>query len=245
MPRPATESTPCPVCRKADGCLISHDGRSVSCRHLLPGVALGGDPWAGVPPELRIQSDATPEAGRWAAEASRYAAALTDAHRAWIDARLGLPPGALARYPLLGCSGVTPDGPIITFPEVDPHGRVTGIVARHPGPAGDEKRALPGSKRGLSVPAGWQDQPGTVYVVEGASDAAALVAAGRCAVGRPSKTGGLRLLQPLFATWGRDRRVCLVGENDSVLSGDSESAQGQARKLARLLGRDVHWGLPP
>ncbi|WP_171475045.1 hypothetical protein [Frigoriglobus tundricola] len=49
---------------------------------------------------------------------------------------------------------------------------------------------MPGSKRGLTLPTGWRDRPGPVFVVEGPTDAAALTAAGLAAVGRPSNAGG-------------------------------------------------------
>ena len=106
-----------------------------------------------------------------------------------------------------------------------------------------------GGKRGLTLPAGWCDRPGPAFVVEGPTDAAALAAAGLCAVGRPSKDGGGKLLGELFTGWPKDRDIVIVGENDPPapdgrLDG-RDAAVRLAQKLALGLGRPIRWTLPP
>ena len=98
-------------------------------------------------------------------------------------------------------------GGALILPERDAAGRVVGLQKRF----GDgAKRMVTGSARGLAfappLPA-----TGVVYVVEGASDAAAAMQAGFVAVGRPSNCGGGAMLAELLA----DRDVIVLGENDA------------------------------
>ena len=132
-----------------------------------------------------------------------------------------------------------------TFPEVDGRGAIVGILRRYLDEARD-KKAIKDSRRGLIVPRGFAAMPGPILVVEGPTDVAALLAVGRCAVGRPSAGGGVAHLVDLL----RDdpREVVVVGENDRKPDGSWPGRDGAiavARGLARRLGRDVKKILPP
>lgn len=73
-----------------------------------------------------------------------------------------------------------------TIPERDHWHRVVGIATRAPDGA---KGCLSGSHRGLALPTKlWKRDPdGPVYITEGASDAAALLTVGKCALARPAR----------------------------------------------------------
>jgi phage/plasmid primase-like uncharacterized protein len=129
------------------------------------------------------------------------------------------------------------------MPEYDAQGRVIGILCRS---RDGSKRAIVGSKRGLYLPNGWRELPGPVFMPEGFSDTAALIAEGVAAVGRPSCTGGVDLLAELLR--GVDRDIVIVGENDAKPDGrwpGRDGAEKTARQLGQLLGREIRYTLPP
>jgi hypothetical protein len=137
------------------------------------------------------------------------------------------------------------DGPAWTFPEVDGAGAIVGIQRRYEDESLD-KRAVGGGMRGIYVPAGWQEIPGPVYIPEGASDVAALIGVGLCAVGRPSAKGGVGHLARLLR--GTDRRIVVLGENDRKADGRWPGKEGVdvvADVLGRELGRRVDRRYPP
>ncbi len=130
-----------------------------------------------------------------------------------------------------------------TFPERDGRGRVTGINRRY---ENGEKRAMAHSRRGLYLPDGYSVMPEPVLVPEGVSDAAALVAAGATAFGRPDAGGGVEQLAELLADDPRD--VVILGDRDAKADGrwpGQVGADATARRLTALLGRHVFMVMPP
>jgi hypothetical protein len=101
-----------------------------------------------------------------------------------------LPAGALGPFPLIGYAPDDSAGACWTFPEVDAAGRVVGILRRYVTPRSDGKSKLraKGGRAGLTVPDGWRERAGPVFVVEGPTDALAMTAAGLSCVGRPSNS---------------------------------------------------------
>jgi len=192
------------------------------------------------------------EIAKWEAEAAGYEAALSDDLLEELADLLGVDPYALRRLHVGwkasnrrqdGRTGEwVDDGPAWAFPERDAAGRVIGIQRRYLDPALD-KKVVHRSHRGLYLPDGWRESPGPVLVPEGASDVAALLTAGRCAVGRPN-VGGLELLETLLRDESRD--VIIVGEND-IKPGDTWPGNPGplAAALATRLGRPVKHFLPP
>src|SRR5262249_37217076 len=131
------------------------------------------------------------------------------------------------------------------FPERDAAGRLIGILKRLPD---GQKRMHPGSRRGLTMPGGWADEEGPLFLVEGPSDTLALVACGLSALGRSSNAGGAEHLVPLLARLSRPRPVVVVGENDAKPDGSWPGRDGAKRLAASLatgLDRIVHVTLPP
>lgn len=109
------------------------------------------------------------------------------------------------------------------FPMSDADGRILGIRLRL---AGGRKLSVKGGREGLFIPDGL-DVDGRLLVCEGPTDAAALLDLGLCAVGRPSCTGGVRLLIELV----KQRRPA---ETIIVADGDAPGQRG-AGNLAAVL----------
>lgn len=153
---------------------------------------------------------------------------------------LGVPGSALDD---VGYGWSESDG-AFTSPERDAWGRVLGIGRRY---RDGRKQQMSGSTRGLTIPASFPSPGGPVLVVEGPSCTAAAVAAGLCAVGRPSNTGGAGHLADLLRPLPPGREILVVGENDKGAKGwpGKDGAIQIAEKLAKALGRPVRWSLPP
>lgn len=117
-----------------------------------------------------------------------------------------------------------------TFPERNANGEVCGIVNRY---KSGEKRARFGSKRGLTIPTGWEPVKGVLHICEGASDAAAVLSRGKKAVAIPSKIfqgDDLRILlsnRPGIS-------VAVVADNDRA-----DLNHTSARQLAKTLKADL------
>ena len=204
----------------------------------------------------------------WEEQAARFEAAIRGRHAGRLGqlaGQLGVPESALARFHVgwrkpdfRNVGDETVEGQCWTVPEQDGWWRVTAINRRY---EDGDKRIMAGGRRGLYVPEGWEELPGPIYCPEGFSDAAALVARGACAVGRPSVAGGVEELAVLLAEVHRP--VVILGENDAkpmrrdgeavMEAGEPaqrhpgyEGAVAACRKLRALLGRDdITVKMPP
>ncbi|HET6573523.1 MAG TPA: hypothetical protein VFG68_07970 [Fimbriiglobus sp.] len=245
-----TRARPCPICHKPDWCLIREDGSGAICTRTKSDKCCGDAGWLHRLAEpVRVPTGPKPAPARpaadIAAEARRCADRMKPDDRALLADWLRLPVDALAILPLLGFRPDDRNGPCFTFPECDATGALIGMTRRY---ADGAKSAIHGSRRGLTLPDGWRDRPGPVFVVEGASDTLAMTRAGLACVGRPSNTGGAAMLADLFRELPPDRPVVVVGENDSKPHGawpGRDGARHVAAELARRLGRPVSWALPP
>jgi len=112
-----------------------------------------------------------------------------------------------------------------SFPMRDANGKVIGIRLRKDD---GSKFAIPGSKEGLFIPFARQVANQPILITEGPTDAAALWSMGfRHIVGRPSCTGGVRLLSDL----ARQRKP---SEAVIIADGDGPGQHG-AESLAKSL----------
>ncbi|MBN1461018.1 MAG: AAA family ATPase, partial [Armatimonadetes bacterium] len=199
-------------------------------------------------------SDSSQPARDWAALDSRFKAAATEVRVGELAEELGVTSESLRgidvgwaeREELAEILGKPVSGPGWTFPERDGAGKIIGISIR--GRDGG-KWSLPGSKRGLIIPAGLDKLPDPVLIVEGASDVAACLTLGLAAVGRPSNKGGVDELAQLLGDRLKGRDVLVVGENDADWKTGKwpghEGAVHVAAELTERLGKDVKWTLPP
>lgn len=216
----------------ADGCTQEAVIQALGLlkRDLFPGVA-GGD-------------------ADWPFLAAQFENAMPPERLEQLAKALGLPAEALIRFHVgFNCNDRKKEGDRIiagqcwTIPMLDGQGRVTGISRRY---ATGEKRTMSGGTKGVFLPDGWRSLSGPVLIPEGFSDAAALVAIGACAFGRPDVGSGAEILAQLLA---HDRReVVIVGERDQKPDGSwpgRDGANELARRLSGSLGRPVRPILPP
>jgi hypothetical protein len=135
-----------------------------------------------------------------------------------------------------------------TVPELDASGGTIGIQYRPWG--GGTKLSQEGGSRGLCYSGGWRDtaiKTGCVFLPEGMSDTAALMAMGLAAVGRPSNTGGVDLLVELLVGLPAAVRIVVVAENDAKPDGTwpgKTGAESTTAALAKRLGRPVEAMFP-
>lgn len=105
------------------------------------------------------------------------------------------------------------EGDAWVTPERNAEGEVTGYSIR---PDAGKKTSRKGSTRGLTLtwplpPYAGSTPEDPVFIVEGASDAAAGVGIGLDIIGRPGAHGG----KPLLAALLKDLHVCIIAENDA------------------------------
>lgn len=256
-PRSVTPQRPCAVCHGHDGCSTTpdglmlcrrRDGAQPGFRHLGP--AQGDRSWH----LYRREGDdrnghhsATPRPSRppldWSTRADLFQRNLTVELRQELAQVLGV-----AEACILGLHVgymIDDQGGAWTFPEQDGQGNFVGISRRW---RDGRKRALPGGRRGLTIPDGWRDRPGPILLPEGASDVLALWSLNLCAVGRPSNMGGVDHLASLLHDLPGDRDIIVLGEHDPKPDGTwpgRDGARHTAQELARRLRRPVQWALPP
>jgi hypothetical protein len=159
-----------------------------------------------------------------------------------LAVHLDLPRDALLKL-AVGYNEEDIRGPCWIFPERDDKRRIVGLVRRY-----DEgiKRAVENSKRGLTIPRhGKKLPPGVIYLVEGASDTAALVSEGVFVIGRSNAHGNPAERVWLSRLLGRhpNREVIVVGEREPGGAG-KEGAKKLASFLHESLERPVGWALP-
>ncbi len=189
----------------------------------------------------RSLKTATGAVADWAQLTVRYQRAADQACLHTLAKETGLPLAALKAIR----AGWNRRLEAFTFPEFDGQGHVVGIATRR---KGGQKKAISGSKRGLCLPIGWEERPGPILIVEGATDTAALVAMGLAGIGRPSAKGGVALLAELLADIPADRDILVLGEMDAKPDGSwpgREGAEHVAGKLSTALARPIDFALPP
>lgn len=179
---------PCPKCSCSHWCSADSRGRFLICMRNKEGASRtirGGPPgWIHRLDTSRDPSasafsfriKATHVTGDWEAIATRLAADLDDQHAAAWAADLGLTDLGIPALRALHCGrfidswGKT----WMTFPMRDGAGRVIGIKKRSV--IGSKKLSFRGGHEGLFVPEG-PVSGGVLYVMEGATDTAAALAA--------------------------------------------------------------------
>ena len=142
--------------------------------------------------------------------AGRYRDALTPARLNGLASATGLPANVLDGLGVGWSDRLT----CWTFPMRAADGAVRGLRTRTPAGA---KRAVAGSRDGLFFPESWTgdppERPARLVVCEGPTDAAALLAWGFVAAGRPSAHGAAGIVGGLCG-WLRPAEVVLFADAD-------------------------------
>lgn len=207
---------------------------------------------AGDKPKPKPDYHVPPE--EWEKRFAGWAQNFGEHARAKLADILDVPERSFVHFPLLDAHNEHRLGPCFVHPEVDADLRITGASLRIPGaPNGQDKPSAAGSKRGLTVPLGWKERPGALYVVEGLSDTIAGTAGGLAVSGRPGVAAGLRLVADVVEKRVEpDRMVVIVGENDLRCNNKNEwewpgrdKALKFAQDLSAEIGRPVHICFPP
>lgn len=252
----ASHDNLCPMCQKPDNCEVSQDGTLVWCGRVSDGSIRenGGGQYLH---RLRdrdptYQYTSPPKPAPPSSPVSTRNRVLL-LHRAKISFTQGA--ARLDRLAeLLGVSldaltrlrvGWNDPEKVWDFPERDGAGEVIGISRRF---ADGQKKRASGGKAGLTYAKDWLDTPGPVVLVEGASDTAAAMTMGLCAVGRPSNTGGVDYLSELLDAIDLHRPIVVIGERDQKDDGrwpGRDGAISTAKKLAERLDRPIGWAFPP
>lgn len=259
-------STPCPVCGSTTkACCATDDGL-----HLCRGNPVEG--WKKLKscdngfivyrrresckenaPVFLTEKKENPKID-WVPVVKKYTKRLDSFHRNLLSTRLKIPDN----FDLFDVGVRVYNGKsAFTIPEQDKDG-FTGISLRYEGEV-VTKTMITGSRRGLCFPKTLMDMPDPVFVVEGFTDCAAMVSAGLTCIGRPSNVGGADMIAGLC----RGRSIVVVGENDwrlcKVCSGmgcitcgnkgdlfpGKDGVDKVAKKLLRILGKNVSKTMPP
>jgi hypothetical protein len=242
----------CPVCGRNHYCMICPTGKSAMCTQVESGKPYGnGTMWLHrldqpLPAFDPGPAKERPKRSDWYPQAVKYAENLSNARKQSLALHLGLPRNGLDCIALLG--RWEEDGrEFFTFPERDGQGNVIGLNRRY---SGGEKKHMPGGARGITLPNGWDDETDkALWVVEGPTDTAAMVAACLSAVGRPSNVGGVVFLaEAIKRSIDPHRNIVVIGENDKKEDGLWPGLIGAisvAGGLQEAIGRPVFWSLAP
>ena len=258
--RAVTPDDPCPVCSGDHKCSVDEAGHFIICgrsRGVAPGFLdfgpAQGDPQYNLYRSRTRRADsvvAAASTGRsagpdpatdWGRLALGYEQELTPGVAKDLASILGLPLEVILR---LGIGYIEREA-CWTFSERDADGKVVGINRRY---RDGSKRMMKGGSRGLCYADDWGRPEGPIFVPEGPSDWATLVAMGLATVARPSNTGGIEQLAELLAVVPADRPIIVCGENDRKSDGrwpGLEGAGATAERLAKRLRRPILCVLPP
>lgn len=223
--RRVSKAHPCPICGKPDWCAVSTDGAVALCHRVESSQRIGDGgwlhrlqdiPWQPRRRRMRTVRLAQPNAARADLPqlAASYRAAVNTDCLYQLALELGLSTRSLQRLSI----GWSAEQQAWSFPMTDAVGNVCGIRLRRPT---GSKFAVKGGREGLFIPDRvGKGQSGSVpeivplIIVEDPTDTVALLDMGfNCVVGRPSCTGGTRLLVELVKEW-QPSEVVIVADND-------------------------------
>ena len=215
-----TRLSPCPICGKTDWCLITAARSAVICPrveegstrlidgsgylHMLRYTSYTADDW--IPEKER----ALPEHNEvLAIRARQWLNEITNKEVTELSESLGVSDESVNLMNVGWNKGMN----AWTFPmfrvgsEANKR-RLLGIKIRT---KQGKKFCVKGSKQGLFIPNNFP-KSGVVYVCEGESDTASLLTCGLRAVGRPTATGGVKLLGELL----KNHHVVVCMDRDGV-----------------------------
>jgi hypothetical protein len=201
--RRCSKSLICPICDRPDWCGISADGALAHCMRIAsdwtcrkggwfhklsdPKPIAAPRPWHK-PPEREAVLDVAALFSKWGTPSPARLEELSSA--------LGVTVAALAS---LGAAWAT-EFAAWAFPMSNAAGTWTGVRLRN---MDGKKWAVRGSRSGLFLPARWSFV-GPLVIVEGPTDAAAVIDLGFDVIGRPSCNDGDDLIASILKGFKRD-----------------------------------------
>lgn len=220
--RRVSRGHPCPICKRPDWCLVTHDGAAVLCMRVTSDAVvqlkrdggsaylhkLGGSVSQAASPPVRVDDlfDAPVAPIDMARQMALYASRTLPGHLRTEAQAIGVSTASLTRLGAAVARGG--DDPVLALPMRDAEGTIIGIRLRS---RSGRKWSVIGSHQGLFLPDGQLgDQCDQVVVVEGPTDAAAMLDLGYYAIGRPSCTGCQSELVQLL----RRRDVVILADRD-------------------------------
>jgi hypothetical protein len=219
-----SKARPCPVCGKGDWCIFTgpeddpeaaictrvESGRRIREAGWLHKLRSDGTSWRNSLRRpvrmIQPQDDGRPDLAAEAEAATRWTSDHPEALGRFAR-DLGLSAESLTRLH----AGYSPRRRAWTFPMKDAADNVTGIRLRL---GGGRKLSVKGGKEGLFIPEGIEPG-GRLLVAEGPTDTAAALDLGQAAVGRPSCTGGVRLLVELVGRL-KPEEVAIASDADEA-----------------------------
>ncbi len=205
-----TKTLRCPVCGRAEWCGVTEDGQKARCMRVesLRPHEKGG--WVHTltdPIPVRKARPAKPPGPvrNFRKEADRYKFGVANPKLYTLAVKLGLPAESLLAME----AGW--DRKNYTFPMYDGNCECIGLRLRS---ENGSKFAVTGSKNGLFIPTVgvYPDSRDTLYIVEGPTDCAAMVAMGLSAIGRASCQTGTDYIKQFIR--GKRRDVVIVADRD-------------------------------
>lgn len=189
-----SEETPCPKCGSPDWCLIHRSGRKCICQRVeRGGIPRGEAGYLHYLPEgerVPINKPAEPKTYLAPNQIKAYLAEHDGAenmleHQAHL---LGLPVSSIKAFQ----AHYESQAAALIFPMYDEHGHVCGCRLRR---SDGRKWSLKGGREGVFLPHGSIVTGQPIFIAEGPTDAAAAYSLGfHNVIGRPSCTGGVRII---------------------------------------------------
>ena len=252
MPLPETcirvsRHRPCPICGKADWCLLRTDGSRAYCPRVQEGAKryygdMGWEHWLDGDTAIKVaeavkyarREPTPPEIDVHAIMGKAWSNASTAGFTRTISQDLGVSEGALRRLQIGMLDGHA------AFPMVNWQREMVGIRIRS---RSGRKWAVTGSRQGLFVPVGFHDST-LLLIAEGPTDTAALLDLGFNAIGRPSCQGAvwdtIRLIKQRFIHVVLMADVDGPGVQGAKQLGKELAGAGIWTKIIRpLRGKDV------
>ena len=209
-----TRATRCPICDSDSWCTYTTDGNAIKCMRVKSDHPCDKGGWFHFDKPLdvnRVAATAEPapkiDAEPLAKEFYLHEEAASV--RQELSEHLNVTVESLELL-RVGVGWDSHDGSrFASFPARDATGKVVGITRRY---RDGSKKTMRGTSSGLFYSLDWEKMPGVILIVEGASDVAAALSLGICAIGRPSCIGGVAELKQMLA--GKNRKAVILGEND-------------------------------
>lgn len=230
----------CAACGKSDWCLISDDGKRCLCKRVASEVRwkdagyLHGDSTSvlGDTSEWRSYSRHTTNTRFLDLDGilQRYLQDTTTERIVRLSTQLGVTVDSLRR---LGAKwSVRYDA--WAFPMFNADRKVVGIRYRK---EDGDKFSMKGGNEGLFLPSG--DPARTIYMPEGPTDTAALLAIGLFAIGRPNNSNGSSMVKSLLVKL-RPAELVIVSDRDAAGRDGATRFASALRWTCRIISPPRH-----